>query len=572
MKNEQGRKRKAIRMKTLKTMLRTMLLAAILVCLLTASSLAAGTNTITIESETTGHTYQAYQVFAGDYLDTVGKLTNVTWGTGVDGAALLTALQGDATYGTDFAACTTAADVAQVISDSYSASVTFANAFAKLIAANVSATYAVSGTPSGNGPYTYTIPDLDDGYYFVNEVSFTGTVDNSYTKYVLQVVDDVQISAKTDKPAIALKVLENNDLVYQDSWNDAADYSIGDAVPYRIVSIVPDMTYFDTYFYEITDTISSGSTFDASSVKVYYVPSGSEMYSVETSTSTGAGGTLLSGGYSVTQTSGGFNVTFDDLSATSGVPAAGGGYIVVEYKATLNSSASVQDVTNPGNPTEVLLTYSNNPNNADGTGTGVTPEDEVVVYTFSLTINKVDSSATPVALSGATFAIFESLTDATSAAADPATTANFATALQFTGSAGSYTLSSSGDYTLADNASGVYVINGLDQGTYYLVEIAAPYGYNRLTDPVTMTIESTYNDGTVISAYVDGHVPGSTLDQLTAITVNGGSSLSVINQEGVTLPETGGIGTAYLVIGGLVLLQTALIAIVVRSKKSTGRG
>jgi hypothetical protein len=40
--------------------------------------------------------------------------------------------------------------------------------------------------------------------------------------------------------------MENNDSAYKNTWNDAADYSIGTAVPYRIVSIVPDMTYYDT--------------------------------------------------------------------------------------------------------------------------------------------------------------------------------------------------------------------------------------------------------------------------------------------------------------------------------------
>jgi hypothetical protein len=142
----------------------------------------------------------------------------------------------------------------------------------------------------------------------------------------------------------------------------------------------------------------------------------------------------------VTPTGSGFTVTFSDLSNTSGVPALGGGYIVVEYTATLNSNAVVG---NPGNPTEVYLTYSNNPNNADGSGTGVTPKDEVVVYTFTLPINKVDSSATPVALTGATFAVFTTEADAITAAGDPNTAANFNTALLFSGSAGSYTRSTS---------------------------------------------------------------------------------------------------------------------------------
>ena len=553
-------------MKTTKKLLSSLLIVAILVSLCFTSALAAGSNTVTITSETSGHTYRAYQVFAGTYDTVSGKLTNVTWGTGVDSAALLTALKAAPTYGSSFTSCTTAADVANVISTNYATNSAFATAFANLTAAHVNSTFASSGTPTGTGPYTYTITSLDDGYYFVTEASFSGTVDNAYTKYILQVVDNVTVTAKTDKPAIALKVKENNDTTYQNTWNDAADYNITNSVPYRIVSIVPDMTYFDTYYYQITDTISSGSTYDAGSAKVYYVPSGSDMYTVETASGTGAGGTQLTSGFTVSSTGTGFTVTFSDLSATTNVPALGGGYIVVEYTATLNNNAVVG---NPGNPSEVYLTYSNNPNNADGTGTGVTPKDEVVVYTFTLPMNKVNNDATPAALTGATFAIFTSQTDATTAATDPLTAANFATALTFSGSAGSYTRAATGGYTLADNGSGTYSISGLDQGTYYLVEIAAPAGYNRVATPVTVVIDSSYKDGSRSSTYVDGHIPDATNDQLTGVTVNGGTQLTVVNQAGVTLPETGGIGTKAFVVGGLSLILLALILMIARKRSAS---
>ena len=556
-------------MKTLKTLLRTILLVAFLIVLGMTTTLAADDNTITISSETSGHTYQAYQVFAGTFTVSSGNLSNITWGSGVNGANLLAAIKANATYGASFSSCVTAADVAQVISTSYPADTAFANALAKLVSANLTATHTDSGVPSGT--YTYTISNLTDGYYFVNEASLGTTPDNAYTKFLLQVVDNVTVSAKTDKPAIALKVLENNDGTYKNTWNDAADYSIGTAVPYRIVSIVPDMTYYDTYYYQMTDTISSGSTFNASSVKVYYVNSAGAMYDIETSTSTGAGGTELTSGYTVSPTAGGFTLTFSDLSNTSGVPALGGGYLVVEYTATLNSNASVQVPATPGNATEVYLTYSNNPNNADGSGTGVTPKDEVVVYTFRLTINKVDNSTPAVPLTGATFALFTDLTNATTAAADPATAANFATALTFTGSAGSYTRSTSGDYTLSGTAGGVYTIDGLDQGTYYLVEISAPAGYNRLITPVSVVIDPTYHDGTQSSAYVDGHVPDATGDQLITVTANGGTALDVVNQAGATLPETGGMGTKLFTIGGLSLMLIAVIVVFLRKKNSADK-
>lgn len=555
-------------MKTTKKLLRSLLITVILVSLCFSSALAAGDNTVTISSETSDHTYYAYQVFAGTYDTATQRLTDVTWGSGVDSANLLAALKADTTYGSSFTSCVTAEDVALVISESYSSDTAFATQFAKITAGNLSSTHTDSGAPTGSDPYVYTITGLDDGYYFVTEAAFSGTVDNAYTKYILQVVNDVTVNAKTDKPAIALKVLENNDAAYKDTWNDAADYSIGDSVPYRIVSIVPDMTYFDTYYYQITDTISSGSTYDTGSAKVYYVSGSGDMYTLETSTSTGAGGTELSGGFTVTPTAGGFTVTFSDLSATSGVPALGGGYIVVEYTATLDSDAVVG---NPGNPTEVYLTYSNNPNDSTGAETGVTPKDEVVVYTFSLPIEKTDDSATPVSLTGATFAVFTDETAATTAASDPATSTNFDSALKFTGSTGSYLLSSTGSYTLADDGTGTYSVSGLDQGTYYLVEIAAPAGYNRISTPVTVTIDPAYNDGLLSSAYVDGHIPDETLDQLTAVAVNSGSSLTVVNVAGFTLPSTGGMGTTLFIAGGIGLMLLAVILVIVRKKSSSAK-
>jgi fimbrial isopeptide formation D2 family protein/LPXTG-motif cell wall-anchored protein len=426
------------------------------------------------------------------------------------------------------------------------------------VAANLSATHTDSTAVSS----PYTVAGLADGYYFINEKSFSGTVDNAYTKYILQVVDDVVVSAKTDKPAITLKVRENNDVTYKNTWNDAADYNVTDNVPYRIVSLVPDMSSFETYYYKITDTLSDGSTFNADSVKVYYV-SGGDMYAVETNTTTGAGGTLLdSGKYALANTGSGFTVTFADLKNTSGV--AGNGYIVVEYTATLDKDAVIG---NPGNPTEVYLTYSNNPNNsgADSTEHGQTPKDEVVVYTFTLPVNKVDGE--DKALSGATFALFTTKEAADAAVINPVALTD---ALKFDGSAGVYLLNStSGTVSVIESAAeGTYAIKGLDQGTYYLVEITEPIGYNRLTAPVTVVVDSAYNDGSKSSAYVDGHTPDATADQLTGVTVNAGSSVKVINQAGSTLPETGSIGTTIFTIVGLMLMLVAAVLFVAKRRMS----
>ena len=73
--------------------LASLLLALIMAFAMTATAFAANNNshTITITNEKSGHTYTAYQVFAGDISD--GKLTNIVWGSGVDGDAVLKELE-----------------------------------------------------------------------------------------------------------------------------------------------------------------------------------------------------------------------------------------------------------------------------------------------------------------------------------------------------------------------------------------------------------------------------------------------------------------------------------------------
>lgn len=157
-----------------------LLLALLLTAALTVPALANGddgtdevqpqadtTYTITINNNKDGHIYKAYQVFAGDLAD--GILSNIQWGTGVDNSGLLAALKGDETIGSDFAECTTAADVAKVLAGFESNSANL-DAFAKVVAANLG---TVTGT-SVQGDGNYTIGNLPAGYYFVN-VNFVDT-------------------------------------------------------------------------------------------------------------------------------------------------------------------------------------------------------------------------------------------------------------------------------------------------------------------------------------------------------------------------------------------------------------
>ena len=53
------------------------------------------------------------------------------------------------------------------------------------------------------------------------------------------------------------------------------------------------------------------------------------------------------------------------------------------YTAELNNEAVIGSA---GNPNDAYLEYSNNPNDE---GTGVTPNDTVIVFTYKIVVNKI---------------------------------------------------------------------------------------------------------------------------------------------------------------------------------------
>ena len=93
-----------------------LLLAAVMVLAMGVPTFAAsGSYTLTISGASGGHTYEAYQIFAGELSKNGQTLSNVTWGDGVNSEALLAALKGTEEETTAYETCTTAADVAKVL-------------------------------------------------------------------------------------------------------------------------------------------------------------------------------------------------------------------------------------------------------------------------------------------------------------------------------------------------------------------------------------------------------------------------------------------------------------------------
>ncbi|MCF2650993.1 isopeptide-forming domain-containing fimbrial protein [Anaeromassilibacillus senegalensis] len=511
------------------------LLALVMVFALAVPAFAA---TVTVPSDgiLKDHTFTAYQIFSGREED--GILSDVQWGSGINSDAFLAALKADTTYGSQFTDCTDAAAVAKVLGDN-NTNTALANAVAKLAYANKTGT----GTPLTSGENT-----LDDGYYLVVDTTENVAAGSAYNTALLQVVGDINITVKTDAPTVEKKVLEDDkydqDGGYGQGYNDVADYNMGDAVYFHLIGSVPDMSRYDTYKYIFHDTLSAGLTLNEDSIKVYVA---SDKAGTDKAEITGWNNAV--NGQS-------FTVSFTDLKTVSGVSQ--GKYIIVEYTATLNQNAVVGL---DGNPNVVYLEYSNKPDQS-GSGdnnTGNTPEDKVIVFTYELDTTKVDGQDNTKKLEGAEFKLHNA--DNKWAIVD---TNNKVTGWADTEEDGS---------ALTSDANGLFKVIGLDDGTYYLKETKAPTGYNLLSSKITVVITATTTNG---QTWTDG-LASSALTKLevtadgtagTGDTSTGIAGITVANNKGSTLPETGGVGTPIFYIAGGVLAVAAAILLVTKKRMS----
>ena len=513
------------------------LLAVAMVCAMAIPAFAAGTgsNTLTINGTTDGHTYEAYQVFTGDLKGNV--LSNIVWGDGVDGDGILADPELPATLsGTSRA--TSAAELAARLEGLPSNS-DDVNTFAKVVSKHLKASAKHISTASGK---TYTINNLPDGYYFIKDATDIMPEGATYSRYMLNIVTNVNINAK-DTTVTLKKEIQHNET---GNWGVVGDNQIGDTVDFRTITTVPDTTGYTSYTYEIHDTMSSELT---SNVK------DNTDITIKVNDTT----VLDSTYYNVTvdpTNSNKFTVKVKIIDAVKAGVLHANDNLFTYYTGVLNETAKVY----PDGPqqNEAHLEYSNNPNDI---GTGKTLDQTVYDWTFKVDVTKVDGNDKTQRLEGAVFVLSKTNGLDLKPGKDGTPTKNLDKLIKLVNNNdGTYTVADTTTaitYTMTTPTGGQISIKGLDDEIeYYLYETKAPGGYNVLTAPVKIKITDNTYDAT-----------GNHIATQPNVVVNGSNACSgvgfdVENNVGTTLPGTGGIGTTiFYVIGGGLMVAAAILLI-----------
>ena len=109
------------------------------------------------------------------------------------------------------------------------------------------------------------------------------------------------------------------------------------------------------------------------------------------------------------------------------------------------------------------------------------------------------------------------------------------------------------------DANGLVRFDGLGAGTYTITETVTPDGYNTI-DPITVTVTYLDPDREGAGTYrFDVTGGGATYEDNTI-------KVKIINKKGQKLPETGGMGTTILYIGGSILVLAAAILLVTKRR------
>ena len=502
--------------KTIKKLMAALLAVALLCAMAVpafaedASHNSSNTNgKITINNAVNDTEYKIYRILDLQYNETAKSyryVTNDTWSTFVAGKSdyLTVNPTGNVTW--------KSGDIA-----------TFAQLAGQYAKDNASIVLPVDKKTGNNSTVEFT--GLPLGWYLVvsgltnDAICSIDTTDTS-----------VEISEKNGKPTIHKYVYEGNTGEYS---NDAG---IGDSVKFVINVAVLDGTPTG---YVIHDAMSNGLSLNENTVTVKrYRPTAENPHAFDVLTK-GTGYT-----FKMTDTCNASEkidgCTFEVALTDSALQP--NDLIVVEYYATVTSDAVIGV---EGNPNKTILKYDND----------YAEESTTKTYVWEMGVHKytdLDTDKKDTPLADAEFKLYKGAgTSKKYATFSTFTTVDGTSVYKLTGWVDDETTATA----VVTPTSGNIKLEGLDAGTYYLEETTAPTGYNKLTAPITVKVESTLP--TVAGTNATYEVKYGAEDKKTGAD----NRVPVFNQAGIELPSTGGMGTTlfYVLGGGLMVAAVVLL-------------
>lgn len=567
-----------------------LVLAIVMMMALALPAVAADeTYTLTINSTVPGHTYEAYQIFTGTLsIDTENNrevLSTIRWGNGVtDGAAVLAAIKAENGLSVLHSA-TDAESLAKLLGTVSSDSATL-DLFASVVGKFLNKNAAKSDDYTDS---KYEIAGLAPGYYLIKDKDGS-LVDedgkplyDSYTKFILRVLKDETVTPKSDVPEVEKKI---NDTL-GGTYTEHEDFDITDMAYYKWDGQLPsNLSAYKKYFYKFYDNLPTGIIFEAiqqvyieghdgNVVHTFYditddstandvLPTGITLKVDGQRVTRQADGSFVHSGTAISDSkSGTVSLEFSDLFAL--YPRILNTHkIVVKYTALVSrhvvfSEAMINDV---------YVEYSNNPNDPNGEGHGITTHDEAYAFTFEINVDKYDADNKAKKLEGAEFVLYYTRIE------DDADVNYYALVVteemieagekingvaltdDLLGQVYGWTTDETAASILDTDAKGHLRVGGLDEGTYFLKEITPPIGYNLMESPVQIDI---------IPAYTNGGKDVTVSYQVDSIAQTS-NTVGVRNSAGSTLPVTGGIGTTLFYIFGSILVAGAVVLLVTKKR------